>query len=566
MGQFLFLGKPLQYTTGSPVKANSILRMRIAWTTTPVNEENSVRISGVFRVVCLIVPLMVCTVRADDLTALTARAEKGDAEAQFQLGQRYAAGKEVARDDARALAWFLKAAAQDHGKAQVSLGSIYAHGFGVPQDWAASIKWYRKAALQGDRIAQHNLGLDYNYGHGVARDYGKAARWFRLGAAQGQPRCQYNLGLLYEEGKGVPQSNLEALVLYTLAAGHPDQNHIFGEAKAREVVQRRDRVSQLVGAEGQAEAKRRVAAFLPQVEVHPRRFGAPGSDVGPTRGWYVWLGFNPDTWEAEVKHETSGETWKTRVLPWATTYRHLNYGARPETLLPGERLNLFFHPNEENKRGYLVHIQDEIGQMKGHGHFWQVKSVAEKGRKFVALGMAGDKPLDGKEATFVLDPKCEQWYAGKRVEQAPLQPGDKRYLTWCYRNDQRVAMLIADDASLEAVKKQETERLDREIAAEGVAGRIETVEDATVHFLIFATHWSQAGRLKEGQVVRLTATGRGFHPTGEPIDARVTFRKNRGRYGSGVTDVLLQLVRPEDGPRLNRWLDEKVMRLISAGT
>ncbi len=76
--------------------------------------------------------------------------------------------------------------------------------------------------------------------------------------------------------------------------------------------------------------------------------------------------------------------------------------------------------------------------MKGHGHYWQVKSVDDKERKFTAIGMAGDKPLDAKEATFVLDPKCQQWQGGKRVEQAALQPGDKRYLTWCSRDDQRV--------------------------------------------------------------------------------------------------------------------------------
>jgi hypothetical protein len=29
--------------------------------------------------------------------------------------------------------------------------------------------------------------------------------------------------------------------------------------------------------------------------------------------------------------------------------------------------------------------------------------------------MAGDKPLDGKEAAFELDPNCQQWQAGKRV-------------------------------------------------------------------------------------------------------------------------------------------------------
>src|SRR5438552_3050264 len=98
------------------------------------------------------------------------------------------------------------------------------------------------------------------------------------------------------------------------------------------------------------------------------------------------------------------------------------------------------------------HFQDEIGQMKGHGHYWQVKSVEDGGRKFVAVAMAGDKPIDGKEAAFVLDAQCRQWLEGKRVEHAPFKPADKRYLTWCYRNDQRLVMLLSDDASLDALK------------------------------------------------------------------------------------------------------------------
>lgn len=520
-------------------------------------------IPGRWRFAGLFLLLATVSVRGDDeVAALTAKADKGDVSAQFQLGQLFAAGKSVAKDDAKARQWFLKAAAQDHAGAQVSLGSIYAHGFGVPLDWAESIKWYRRAALQGDRIAQHNLGLDYNYGHGVTRDYARAAQWFRLGAEQGQPRCQYNLGLLCEEGKGVPQSDVDALILYTLATAQPNQNHIFGEAKAKEVAERRDKLTKKLSPEQVADAQRRVRAFQALVELHPRRFGAPGTNTGLSRGWYVWLKFDPDTWEAEVKHETSGEIWKVRVLPWASTYRYLNYGVRPDALLPGERVNMFFCPDENHKRGYLTHFQDELCQMKGHGHYWQAKVVLDDGGTFTAVAMAGDKPLDGKEVAFNLDPSCRVWQGGKRVERATFK-ADKRYLTWCYRKDQRVVMLMADDASLEAIKKDEGARLGQQIAAEGIAGRVESVDGRDVHFLVFGTHWAQAGTLKEGQTVKLTTTGRGFHPTGMPVPAKVTFRKNRGQYGSGVTDLVLQVEKEDDAARLNGWLGEKVVRLLA---
>src|SRR4051812_12406959 len=92
--------------------------------------------------------LLPLTVSAADLADLTARAETGNAEAMFQLGQLYANGKDVKKDDLAALKWYQKAAAKDHTNAEIQFGSIYAHGLGVKQDWAESMKWFRKAALK----------------------------------------------------------------------------------------------------------------------------------------------------------------------------------------------------------------------------------------------------------------------------------------------------------------------------------------------------------------------------------------------------------------------------------
>jgi hypothetical protein len=103
--------------------------------------------------------------------------------------------------------------------------------------------------------------------------------------------------------------------------------------------------------------------------------------------------------------------------------------------------------------------------------------------------------------------------------------GARRYLTWCDREGRRVVRLVADDAGLEGLKKQEAERLDREVAAEGVAGRVESIEGTEVHFLVYATHWAQAGRLKEGQAVRLAATGPS--PLASPTAARPPCRPPR---------------------------------------
>src|SRR5262249_10360955 len=156
-------------------------------------------------------------------------------------------------------------------------------------------------------------------------------------------------------------------------------------------------------------------------------------------------------------HDPPKEMYKVRILPWATTYRLLNYGTRPDQLLPGERVNIFFNPDERHSRGYVVHFQDELCQMKGHGRVWQIRKI--KGEEFSAQAMAGDKPLEERPRDFVIAKTCASWQRGALAPAAKWSVGDKVYLRWCLRDSKREVMLIADDASLEALKKQEAERL-----------------------------------------------------------------------------------------------------------
>ena len=91
-----------------------------------------------------------------NLKATEARAEQGDAVAQFGLGQQYGRGE--APDSLQAAEWYRKAAEQGHALAQYNLGLMYANGHGVPRDDAEALLWIRKAAESGDAGAQHNLG------------------------------------------------------------------------------------------------------------------------------------------------------------------------------------------------------------------------------------------------------------------------------------------------------------------------------------------------------------------------------------------------------------------------
>lgn len=67
----------------------------------------------------------------DDITAITARADQGDADAQLKLGDAYLRGRGVAQSDAEAIRWFRSAADKGNAAAQYALGSLYAIGKGV---------------------------------------------------------------------------------------------------------------------------------------------------------------------------------------------------------------------------------------------------------------------------------------------------------------------------------------------------------------------------------------------------------------------------------------------------
>ena len=140
-----------------------------------------------------------------DTPAVRERANRGDAEAQNNLGLLYDTGQGVPQDYATARGWYEKAAAQGNSSAQQNLGLLYYMGNGVPQHYTVARQWWEKAAAQGNANAQTTLGLLYANGQGVLQDYAKAQQWWKQAAAQGNEWAQNNLGLLYSNGQSMPQ-------------------------------------------------------------------------------------------------------------------------------------------------------------------------------------------------------------------------------------------------------------------------------------------------------------------------------------------------------------------------
>jgi uncharacterized protein len=108
-------------------------------------------------------------------------AEKGDADAAFNLGQAYRLGRGVAVDLALAQSWLERAARADHLDAQTTLGLLLFDS-GNRQ---AAIRWLRQAAQRGEPRAMLVYGTALFNGDGVKRDPVLAYAFVSRSAAQG---------------------------------------------------------------------------------------------------------------------------------------------------------------------------------------------------------------------------------------------------------------------------------------------------------------------------------------------------------------------------------------------
>jgi TPR repeat protein len=150
-------------------------------------------------------------------------AERGDAEAQFQLGRMCLRGTNVPQDQAEGVKWLRAAAENKDEEAQAFLAVMYYQGIAVRKDLNEASKWARLAAEHGDAENQYNLGLLYERGEGVPEDEQEAAKWYRLAAEQGHDKAQYALGVMNDH-----LNYTEAAKWYRLAA---EQGHAHSQWK-----------------------------------------------------------------------------------------------------------------------------------------------------------------------------------------------------------------------------------------------------------------------------------------------------------------------------------------------
>ncbi len=145
-------------------------------------------------------------------------ADRGDSDAQFELGLRLITGEGLAKKVEEGIKFIEKAAKQKHLRAQHVMGTLHEDGAGLKKDLAKAAEWYRSAADLGFALSQHSLAIMYEDGKGVKKDPEKAAGWFQKAAEQGNPPSQTAYASKLERGDGVAKSTAKAALWYLKAA------------------------------------------------------------------------------------------------------------------------------------------------------------------------------------------------------------------------------------------------------------------------------------------------------------------------------------------------------------
>lgn len=119
-------------------------------------------------------------------------ADKGDADAEFNLGQAYRLGRGVPTNLAAAKTWFERAANQGHVDAETTLGLLlFQNG-----DQSGGLNWLKKAALRGEPRALLVYGTALVNGDSVTQDPVLGYAFVSRAAAQGLEPARQTLAQL----------------------------------------------------------------------------------------------------------------------------------------------------------------------------------------------------------------------------------------------------------------------------------------------------------------------------------------------------------------------------------
>jgi len=166
-------------------------------------------------------------------------ADQGNVHAQFHLGLSYAKGWGVAADVLEAKAWHLKAAENGNSDAQHHLACMLWPAADVQDEVEVAnrkveaVSWLKKAACRDHAAAKSFLATCYANGEGVEQNEYIAIRYFKEAL---DDAAIFYLGKFYLEGEKVAKDEIEAYACFNLVVGRPADEFMaiwsYGYAKA----------------------------------------------------------------------------------------------------------------------------------------------------------------------------------------------------------------------------------------------------------------------------------------------------------------------------------------------
>jgi hypothetical protein len=161
------------------------------------------------------------------MTRLTPLAERGDKEAQYEVGRIYEGGEGVAKDYAKAANWYQKSALAGDHRAQLLLSLMYARGRGVPQDDKQGLYWLSKASADdppqkqmAERSLYYQVRGSFDQGRqlSISELTARALPGLRQQADQGDNHAKCALLQLYETGQAAARKSDDMASLHRTCA------------------------------------------------------------------------------------------------------------------------------------------------------------------------------------------------------------------------------------------------------------------------------------------------------------------------------------------------------------
>lgn len=170
---------------------------------TTVTESCIAGIASNTRFITLLLLILIVSmspiVQADGLFDFQMKlAEKGNAEAQFKVGEMYETGFGVKEDKAEAANWTTKAADQGHETAGFKLLYWDIEKNGVTDANKGKIADLKAKANEGNPQAQYYVGKMYSRGVGEKRNSNKAISWLNKAALVGVLEAEREVAMVRE--------------------------------------------------------------------------------------------------------------------------------------------------------------------------------------------------------------------------------------------------------------------------------------------------------------------------------------------------------------------------------